>query len=646
MKKLIAVLLLAAVCFTSFAACDRRNDNSGEVINKRPDDAALNTLHRIRYTDTGKAMLQSSVTKHIIVLPADAPACVRIAGEELSMFFREATGVSLRQVTDDAVAYTSDACYISLGKTSVAAAAGVSDDTAGLKTSGYRITTAGNSIFVMGEERGVCNGVYGLLEIWFGFEQMTPTYYYLERGITDLPLYDFDITDVPDIDYRLAPYGGVRSDPTVSRRMRMMDEHQVCINGAGFHDMLLTIVPYDENKASHPKWFMSVTAEAGQNQLCYTAHGDPVEYRKMVDTAVSGLKRLIDADPDHHVATLTQMDYNAWCTCSDCAALRQRYGTDAASQIIFANDVAAQLKPWLLNERNDREVELVIFAFHKTVNAPAVQDKNGSWAPIDERVQLKDVSVWLAPIGGNFVDSVYDPVNAGMYDLCASWGAVAPSLFFWGYDCYFDDYLIPYDSYGSMQDLIRENVFHHVTLYWAQGAWNMRANTGFDNVKTYLYSRLEWNCQLDTDELLDNYFAKVYREAAPEMKAAYNALRAVFLEQQANGAGKTVRTLPKTAALWPSSFLFGQLRHFEAAKEALAKYQDTDPGYYATVMELITLESVSPRYLLLTIYPSALDSVGYDTFLAALSCDCDRLGVNMLNEFTPMKEYFSRLGKK
>ena len=612
------------------------------------DELLLSKVHHdINYTKTSDNVYANGKSDYVVVLPENYSSTINTAKSELVSFFREATGdFSLTTSVDTDLVYSASKKYISLGKTSVAAQAGVTMDGVSLKTNGFMIKTVGKSIFIIGEDTGVVMGVYKLLNIWFDFDQMNSTYYDLRHNVQTVPLYNFNITDVPDIDYRLPPYGAAYNNLSLCRRMCMTSDKDLFIKGANAHSMLRTIVPYYEYRNSHPKWFLRTsTDDAENNQLCYTAHGDAEEYAQMVDCAVEHMKELIRNDPQHSIASMTQMDTNIWCTCESCSALREKYDTDAVSQIRFINDVVARLKTWLKGEMNGREVEFVIFSYHKTQKAPTIKNEEGKWVPIDDTVIMKDVSIWVAPISLNFVNSVFSSNNREMLDAFESWLPVAPKLLFWGYDCHFRNYLVPLDTYRSMQDMIKEAVRCNASMFWAQGSWDLLNSTNFDNVKSYVYSKLMWNCMLNINDIIHDYFVKTYRAAADTMEAAYWAMRSMFIEQEANGVSDNTNVNTISSDIWPSRYLFGQLELFEKAKSELDVYRESDPEFYSVATEQVQLESIGPRYLIICLYPSAFSEYEFDAFFDEFSIDVSKLKINKIAEATNISSFLEKYGK-
>ena len=51
---------------------------------------------------------------------------------------------------------------------------------------------------VGGSDNGVLYGVYDFLKVNFGYEQYYKDCFDIDTGVTDLPLKNYNITDIPD----------------------------------------------------------------------------------------------------------------------------------------------------------------------------------------------------------------------------------------------------------------------------------------------------------------------------------------------------------------------------------------------------------------------------------------------------------------
>jgi hypothetical protein len=223
--------------------------------------------------------------------------------------------------------------------------------------------------------------------------------------------------------------------------------------------------------------------------------------------------------------------------------------------------------------------------------------------------------------------------------MMESWHAVADSYFVWAYNVYFDNYLVPYDSYSSLQDLVQYFVSHKTKFLWVQGNWNLRQNTGYDQLKCYLFSKLLWNCQLNVSDLISDYFDKVYYEAADVMEDTFWAWRAQSEIQRSLGRSGNIYSSPMEEKYWPKRYLDTQLAKMEEAKKLIEKYQTQDPALYQEIYDSIVCETISLRYIMLELYSTSFDKEALANFKRAFKDDTNRLDFNMISEPESMNGY-------
>ena len=242
-----------------------------------------NENHSFSYKTTGTYMVRNGKTSYKVVVPEVETQSVSYAKSELSRFFKEATGVDLKFVTDKGLTHNDTNRYISLGDTSLYRSLGRNDNITALKKDGTKIFTKDKSVYIIGgEESGVLNGVYDFLKINFGFEYFFTDSYTLRTGVTDLKLLDYDVTDIADIDYRQSiGYMAGSSDTTdgkmISYRLRLRDSYGDLLLPIHTGDTKATEIKNNHNSlyflpeakygATYPEFY------SGTGQLCYTAHG-------------------------------------------------------------------------------------------------------------------------------------------------------------------------------------------------------------------------------------------------------------------------------------------------------------------------------------------------------------------------------------
>ena len=597
------------------------------------------TIHERYVGTTTYNLVRGGTTKYRLLIAADEKnlSAMKEAVSEFQQLFQEATGVTIMSQVDSGVAYNDTATYISLGKTNFLKSSGIEVDYATLGTQGYQLETKGKSIFVCGEPWGVLWGVYDLLKELVGYEMFTNKYYSINKNVETVKLPDLKVKEVPDILYRRATTGPFMYNAQLSHRMRMMPERDMYMTNGTLaqHNMTSHIVPLSQHYSSHSAWY-SDYYDGEHTQLCYTAHGQPDEYELMVDTAIANVKSIILKNPEQDSLSLTQMDRPTWCDCETCQGLEDKYGTNAASQIRFVNDVVKEINVWLEEEQNGRKIDFAIFAYHKAELAPAVKNEAGEYKAIDETVVLDpSVSVWIAPIDHDYTVNTEHENSENFRAMFESWKACANSFWFWGYYVYFQNYMVAYDTYEPMQDLIQYCVKNDIINFWAQGNYNTKQNTGFDDLKEYLVANLLWNCNLKIGDLIDHYFESVYREAADIMQETFYIWRthSKWQAEMVGGIGKYSTGKVLKAQYWPKSYLLSQLDRLEVAKTLIEKYKDTDAALYQQIHDSIVCESMTIRYCLIEYHgATTYDPQTLASMKAEFTADRNRLGFTAFAE--------------
>jgi hypothetical protein len=241
-------------------------------------------------------------------------------------------------------------------------------------------------------------------------------------------------------------------------------------------------------------------------------------------------------------------------------------------------------------------------------------------APTKGNLKLNDnVSVWIAPINDNYMLDVNNSSNQLGAALTA-WKKVASSVAIWAYNVYFDNYLVPYNSYDKIDQLIDACVASNASFMWVQGNWNTTQNTGFDSLKAYLIAKLMWDSTADVNQLTNDYFNAVYGQAAEDMLNVYN-----LMKQQLNSMSLDGNIYKSPSAYsWDTNYLKAQLDRLVAAIGKLDKSDANYQKYY----DAIVCESISIRY----IYESKRGKTYSTSVWGSFSSEAQRLGFIMKSE--------------
>lgn len=411
------------------------------IINvKVPDYKAIDS----KLIDNGEA-------KYTVVVDDLADATTYTAVSELNYFMGLSCRTSFPVITDEQAEWSTDAKYIVIGRNDISVAAGMNLPN-GLNSCGFGIKTIGKSVMLTGKSSmGDVYAVYDLLATTLGYE----FYHGDEIAIAktdNLNCPDLDYTDEPDIEYRASAIG--YASGTTATRYRMNGARFItpAEGGSTWHNSF-DYIPYEKYGAEHENWFAT-----NHDNLCYTTRDrDGAEYDALVSTVAEKWEAAITSQPNSDTLGFTHEDAGTWCTCPACSALKEHYGTDSASMIMFFNDVVDIVEAWRKATYPERKLRYVFFAYTATVKAPT-KIENGEIKPIDELVQPRDnVGVIYAPISSDFIHGKNEPQNSAYLQQMREWAALCgDNIYYWFYQAYFYNYFIWYNNFDSMQDNYRD----------------------------------------------------------------------------------------------------------------------------------------------------------------------------------------------
>ena len=670
MKRIFCMLLATVTAFTVFASC---KDNEGSSSSSSPSGNTEITLEYTKYP-----LVSGGTSEYKIVTKDEVLYNEGLAQEELVDFFYEATGVTLETVSESEVQYSDEAKWIILGETQFTEKAGV--DFANIPQQGFTLKTVGSNLFVLGEDYGLLYGVYEFLHQAFGFEFYAADAIALTRGVKDMKMPKFNFSDAPDILWRQPNYGAISSDIKTKQRFRMMAPW---ITGQGnfVHNSFAEYFgSYSKDNPVHPEKYYSDS----KTQLCYTAHGDAEALKAMQTIVVDRMKTLINNKYQNGEfigsISFTHEDNNDWCTCESCSKMIEAYGTAAATVINFINPVAERIREWLAEAWPGHEVNIAVFAYLKTEQAP-VQLIDGKYVParkltaeelatvvdgkfngetvyqpkkneenyyvIDESMYLEEnVALFFAPLLANFHFDFNHTTNAGTMETIRKWHAISDKMYYWLYSTHFDNYLIWYDSFDSMQPLYQMVKAYKGVYLFDQGRYNAGALTAFDMLKCYLNAKLAWDVDADYGKLINDFFENYFQDAAVPMRKYFESFRSwsEYLKENTNIPGQ-VQTSTANKKYWPKQILVQWEGYIEEAYKAIAPLKNTDRALHDTLYERIEKEGIAIRYHLYDLHADTYKPDERMELRQKFKEDIVRLGFTKISEGGGLVDYLlSRWG--
>lgn len=639
-KKILSLILTATMSASLLAAC---GDNSVQETVKEQEKQNVKT----EIAATEFDFIRSGASEYIIVIPEKATKNEQTAAKELQYFIKEATGAKLA-IQKEGEADTTGS-YLSVGNTKLSAKAGVSPTHEELKYNGFVIQTVEDDCYIKGaQDMGTRNGIYEFLYYCFDYECYAEDEIVLTKT-SDLKLPAFELCYKPSFDFREAT-GEVTFKDELTYRMRFNTNAEMFVTGRSCHTSYTIINPfiYDYTSEKYKDWYSDAMFEnvhLGADvpaQLCYSN-------TEWWDEYVKNLKELLKAS-DAPMMVMGMEDYNdEWCECKKCLASREKYGTDIAVMIKFANYVQTKINAWYEKEQPDKEpATLLLFAYRTCEKAPVKWDEaKETYVPIDDSVMLhKDLGIYYAPVQASYAYPFTNEVNKSVEDNLTQWNVLTDKLYAWTYGTYPLHAFMMADTYEVTQEnykLLIEN--GAVSILDQTENWNKNGSSGWARAKYYVMSKLAWNVDLNMEELLDAFFANYFDVAGDTMRDLFEKDRQWMrhIYGDLGSKGSIFEDMLRTD-YYSCAMLKDALKQIDNAYEEIAVYQESEPERYKQLYDRITLESMQYRYILINLYSTEYDANELLNMKYEFRHDAERLEITTHKEGGNISDLWSAWG--
>ena len=629
-----------------------------------------NENHSFSYKTTGTYIVKNGKTSYKVVVPEVETQAISYAKSELSRFFKEATGVDLKFVTDKGLTHNDTNRYISLGDTSLYRSLGRNDDITALKKDGTKIFTKGKSVYIIGgKETGVLNGVYDFLKINFGFEYFFTDGYTLRTGVTDLKLLDYDVTDISDIEYRQSiGYMSGSSDSTdgkmISYRLRLRDSYGDLLLPIHVGDTNTTEIKNNHNSlyflpdkkygSQYPEFY------SGAGQLCYTAHGNS---KNTYDTMTTICAEKIEQSlmwypvaeyPQYKAVLLGQMDNVPMCKCTDCMKMKSEHNdANSAALMKFMHDVGKKVDAWMALEENAayrrEDFKYMFFAYLDTSRPPFGEDADGNIEIADDLKFNDDVKVapFFAQSHLHTGVSFDDNANIEQKEYIRLWGKAFPETWAWSYGGFYNDFFTFWDLYSFYPGYYKYLKANNYSLTFPQiKSCQTGADTGFNVLAIYMYSKLAWNSELSVENIFDEYFNAMYAEAAEPMREMFEDLRLWFArcltDNNWGWSANMNGSISGSMEFVKQGDLATMFRHLNDAYSKIEMYKK-DPAKYASLKSHIDMEWLFPAKVVISCDTGLFTEKEVSEIKTNFKTYVRTLGIMYIKEFTSIEPFINSL---
>lgn len=652
---ILSAILIAVMLFASLVSCGKGGEsqtdsvNASESASDKPNEATnpidlkeehfwYGGLHKVNVKENaGRVLAANGRSDYSIIYDGESSKALA-AANFIQKHIVAATGAApaVTAGTDITSVSESDK-YIVLGRKDLLSSAGLTMPEDDLAPSGYYLKTYGNSVFMeVATGFGYQQGAITFLRHVLGYTMYSEdTVVYKKTGET-IP--DMEIIEKPDYGYRVQ---GNNVSDEARYGMGFIKNQDIIIpvgQGGYFHNSL-NYFDSSENKIDpvlgeeHPKWFAT-----NNRELCYTARGDADELELMIDRVAGIIEREAENSPEKPVITFTIQDNFYSCDCKWCQKFEETYGNAAAAArvIQFTNRVAKKVDAYFeekaaAENTEKRDLLINIFAYHHTTQAPVVKNADGTYSPIDDTVVLeKNVGVFIAPIEASFTHSFYDDVNKQYAEIAEGWASLSSHVYAWLYEPNYSYYMYPFNTFDSSLETLRFFRANNAEYVWTEGQTLQTNATGFNKLKEYINSIEEFDVNCNLQEVIDDFFANYFCEAAEPMRQFFSEFQVwsrKIENDETNEISGTIYEIIGVSKYWPRNLLTHWLDLIDDAYAAIEPLKYTDNAKYQVLAKHLKIETIFPRYALLTLHSGYYSQETLKAERIAFRDDCRELSI-------------------
>lgn len=612
-KRIISLLLTTAFAVSSLTALTGCND-------KKEDEGNNQTICTVV---EDKYIVEEGISDYYVVLPKSPMEKETFAAQEFVSLMKQATGCNIEAISEKQV--KGNYKYISIGNTAQFQEACKDVDLSSIEDtySSYFITTVEDNIYIVSgdkyEGEGSLYGTYDLLHELIGYTYYHDTEVYVEeKKDVNLVAYDNHFEE-PSFDFRcVSTYYNYTNDAH-NTRLRFINfsrgkewNHETIGHGA----IQVYVDPNDIDPddpqgrtyfESHRDWFINSNGDINpnvtemiDNQLCMTS-GESLE--SLIAEKLIGF---INADPEATFFMFGQEDCKLACKCERCLKAMEEWGGSACGlQVAFMNNVIERVEAWLQENDPDREILYVIYAYHATVEAPIKVDAKGNITPYSDKViPHEKLRIMLCSISSNYAYSLDSPMNSDFDLALRGWANVAyGKLYIYSYDLNISQYFAQFNSFAQTESWFKYFKECGASFVVPQGISDSSAPC-FDELRTYVSSRLLWDVELNYDKLAYDFIEHYYKEAAPQMAEIYQNLRDQYAYYQTavDPGSALVTGNMYNRELYTQAFVAKQDQLIKDAIAAIQPLQETDAEKYMLLKNRIMKEYLSLIYFKVVYY--------------------------------------------
>lgn len=383
----------------------------------------------------------------------------------------------------------------------------------------YRYFNSGSDIIIYGgKQRGTMFGVMSFLENEFGCRWYTPSVTIAPKR-NSITFSSFNHSESPGIEVRNDFYYEA-FDPVWAARNKMNGRMWYKEQPGGVESYwnghtFFVLVPPSEFYKDHPEYYSLIDGKRiyeyipegktkpQETQLCLS---NP----DVLKITIENLKKHMRESPEYKIYCVSQNDgvgSRETCKCDKCQKIVKEEGSESGIVIWFVNQVAKAVE----KEFPDKLIGTFAYQFSIT---PPKNIRPG-----------KNVAVRFCPYGAcSSHDFKSCPENKKFFEDLKGWSKITRHLFIWDYVVNFHYYIQPFPNFDVLQSNIKTFQEYNAEGIMEQAVFEGRGGE-FSELKCYLISRLLWNPDCNTEDVINDFMYGYYGRAGKYIRQYFDFLK-------------------------------------------------------------------------------------------------------------------------
>ena len=323
-------------------------------------------------------------------------------------------------------------------------------------------------------------------------------------------------SDSPAFEMRGTSWRSVVEDLDLARRLRFNGERNLSQGTLGesrgaFDTQLkkchtfYSLMSPDEFFSAHPEYFSEVKGRrlGVRTQLCLS---NPDVLRICTERVLERIRQ----NPKAEFFGVSQMDWDNYCTCTNCRAIDHEEDSPAGSIIRFVNSIAAAV------ELSFPGKTIETLAYRYSRNPPKTRPRHNVMICLcaDNLDRAEDLKTGR------------HPNNVAFRENLVRWGRLTDNIYIWDYTVNFRHYLNAFPNVYSLQTNLQFFAENGVRYVFEQGD-SKGFGADFEDLKVHLLAKWMWNPYDPVEPLLDEFFSNYYGKGAEYVREYFRRIEAL-----------------------------------------------------------------------------------------------------------------------